>query len=1207
MSWLPNGPRFVFAPRDANFHRLSRRNENGQQGLVARIAVDPTDQSVVYTVLRPTSGGTGLLRGTGAGTATESWSSIVDGLQQANPSIDPSCVAVDPVTPSRIFMGSWNDGSVYVSTTSGDTWAPGVAIGARVRKLVIDPRTATDPSNTVLYAATDNGLYRSANSGATWTNVLAGDVWSFSASMPAGGPDAYYAGVLRSGLQTTADPTGTWTNLNNAAIGLPAYDPGGSGGENFSVVYADLCANAPTRVYVVLLDKDGNFGSLYTSGSPTTAWSQVTITGTPPGTAYGFYNFFGVYDFAFAVAPNSPGDGANDVMFFGGVGFVRSTDGGQTWQSPPDVLHADHHEFAFFPAMPAAGVIPTLYIGCDGGLATSDRYCDPAVDITSAPPDFDELDAYADTGVVQNYDHGAASVATYAYASHASFTALQYTAAQDTGIAGGVKTGVWRGLGDADATQIAVAPGSDGVKVWIDLGQYNSWPEYRVLFGTDQGNYGLPTSFVTSPSGALIAATSQFVVSPGEQCLLGMQSLDANAAPGSGNPIRNTVGVIDQTGSAQRISQDFTPSGVSALAVSSSGTDAGYCAAGNRVYTTASVAAATSATVWNEIATGRPIGIAVASLAVDPGGIPYALASYPVVSGATTTPLFSLSGGTWTAQPCSGVPAGLSLGKLLADPVNPAVLYVAAGARVYRLTSSGGTWTWTDVSDNLPGQPVYDMWIANAGTPASPRVLLRVAIPTRSVWELDVTSAPSAPPITLYLRDNFLDQGLFAQSPDGVPSPYAPSDPSKNAVHWICADIKVDAQQAPGGGATPFFQTDPEAGTIPISPIAFDCLTDASQSLPSTDAARVHVQVHNASNVPAQNVVVWAIYANASGHVPSLAASASMGNAFPFWSQFGVSGGAGTITPNLPADSPWQAIGPPRTLSGIDAAHPKVASWNWTVPVLATGDPGHYCIVAFVQSAANPITETAFDVDTIVPRNRTIGQKNLHIGPALMGGPGPHHGPGPHGAPSMSGLIEFNNPQPFTTEYDFLFDFRALPKELEARVQFGPMKTVMPHDRSIFGIAGEHRGTLVETTDLKHRERKSGKRRVIAIPKMVDRVYVAEPSSRLLVHGVEIPAFGAAHAFFTIVNRGTLPEGAEYRFTVKQSGQRAPAGGSVYVVRIAGNRPQPHRLVAPSHDYRLYLKHRTTLEEADPTSLPSWIRYEVNAQRLNTVKDAIEP
>src|SRR5205823_3721604 len=151
-------------------------------------------------------------------------------------------------------------------------------------------------------------------------------------------------------------------------------------------------------------------------------------------------------------------------------------------------------------------------------------------------------------------------------------------------------------------------------------------------------------------------------------------------------------------------------------------------------------------------------------------------------------------------------------------------------------------------------------------------------------------------------------------------------------------------------------------------------------------------------------VWVWAIYANAAGHVPALSASPSLGNAFAFWSQFHLTGGVASIVPALPADSPWTAVGPPIALSGIDAAHPGIASWSWTVPLLSTGDPGHFCMVAFVHSADDPMAETGMDVDTITPRNRLIAQKNLHIGAPLS------PGPASHGRPALHEYIEFHNP-----------------------------------------------------------------------------------------------------------------------------------------------------------------------------------------------------
>ncbi len=293
-----------------------------------------------------------------------------------------------------------------------------------------------------------------------------------------------------------------------------------------------------------------------------------------------------------------------------------------------------------------------------------------------------------------------------------------------------------------------------------------------------------------------------------------------------------------------------------------------------------------------------------------------------------------------------------------------------------------GAWDWQDISDGLPGQWIYDLWVGNIGSAAQPKVILRAAVPSRGIWEADVTAEAVDPSVALYLRDNLLDQGWLDRSPENLPNPYNPTNPGETVYHYQCADIKIDSQQRGAGAVADFFQTDPEGSTLPISHVLFDQLRDNSENLPGMDAALVHVQVHNRSRTSANNVHVWAIFCNASAGVPGLNVSPALNNTFAFWSQFNPA--TGQIIPNLPADSPWRSVGPPQTLSGIDAANPKVASWSWTVPTLASGDPGHYCMVAFVHSAASPINETSINVDEMTPRNRQVGQKNLHIGPPLV-------------------------------------------------------------------------------------------------------------------------------------------------------------------------------------------------------------------------------
>jgi len=342
----------------------------------------------------------------------------------------------------------------------------------------------------------------------------------------------------------------------------------------------------------------------------------------------------------------------------------------------------------------------------------------------------------------------------------------------------------------------------------------------------------------------------------------------------------------------------------------------------------------------------------------------------------------------------------------------------------------------------------------------------------------------------------------------------------------------VDAQQSGSGGN--FFQTDPEGSTTstsPISAIAFDCIKDNSANLPSNDMARVHVQVHNRSLTPANNVHVWAVYTPAAGKPQSLAANPP-NNHFDFWSQFPVSG---AITPNLPPNSPWHPIGPPITLNNIDAAHPKVASWNWTVPSLSNGQPAHVCIMAFVSSADNPLTESQFDVDAITSRNPLVGQKNLHIGPPIF-----------LFGPALNEYIEFNNPHPEPGIFDLVFDFRSLPKGLAVNLQFTALHTSLPLQRALTGVASSKRGTLVRSAEPADK----GRRR-IQLPRFSETIYLAERSAQVHVKGVHIPPFGREAAFLSIACEGKLPLGSEHYFMIEQKGPGAVVGGSTYVVRIA--------------------------------------------------------
>jgi len=1181
MTWFPIGPDFVDAPRDQARLRLSRRNELGRQAMVSAVAVDPSNPDIIYTIDSPVSGGGGVFRSADGG---RSWTSISDGLQVADPTFTPTCIAVHPQFGQYLYLGTLA-GNVHVSDSSGATWGPARNVAAnKVVQIVVDPRTAGTPATTVVYAGSwAGGVKRSPDNGSTWNPTpLTGWVASMAFSMPTAGTAHFYAAILSSGVYHTTDPTTAWNPISGT---LPANG-------TFYEVRLELCRNNPNRVYAWFATSGGQNVGLYTTGSGPTGWGQVTSPTLPsPGQ--------GTYSFALAAAPNSPGDGLTDILVFASVGLFRSTDAGRTWTQWGDWFHADQHAFAFSPVSPAAGTIPTTLVGCDGGLAGSTRFADPSFNFAGAPTQVNDGATYDTTsGVAQNLNHGKLTSGVRHYHADPAAAAIGYIGCQDTGISGHNTSLGWRGLADADGVAVATTPGSDGVKLWAQIGA-----PFSTSLLTDHGDFAPTGTSVQLPGGARVNSTSNHALTVDRKCVTGINALTSSTAaiPAgtqtvtpqsmqyitagtylividlptfrqelltvtsvtattftatfsnsySANPwievYNGFVAIIDQAGAVTQIGQPLGFEGPSSVAASSSDPTLFCCATRDgRVFSTSGVAPG-PATVWTQATVNAPAGATVSAVAISPTNTVYALLT-SLVAG-TTTPLHSISGTTWTAQPSSGLPAG-PYGPLVADPVTPNTLYAGAANGVYRLTLSAGTWTWTAMSPGLPGTPILDLWAGNIGTAAAPKVLLRATVGGRGVYETDITAGAIDPPARPYVRDHLLDQGWLTPSPDGVVNPYRPQD-GVSLYHYQCADIKVDAQQA---GTPRFFQTDPE-GTLPLSHVLFDELVDNSQNLPGTDAAMVHVQVHNRST-SVLNVNAWAIYCNASAGVPALNQSASMGNAFPFWLQFQA---GGAIVPNLPADSPWRSVGAPVPLSNLDVAHPQVASWSWTIPALATGDPGHYCMVVFLHSMANPVGEsTNYSVDSITPTNPQIGQKNLHIVtvPMLV-----------LKQAQLSEYVQFHNASGKERVTDLVFDMRSLPQQLHAWLRFSELETVEPLHKSLHGIevthdpdgGPAHREALLagveraeELHDLlqRHHEPVKG-REGLHIP-LARAVYRAKPRSLVAVRGVRLDSHGAAAAQLVLGATGELPPGREFHLQVQQVANGHVVGGSTYVIRTAG-------------------------------------------------------
>lgn len=236
-------------------------------------------------------------------------------------------VIVDPANSQRLYLAS-NRG-LFVSTDGGLNWTQGTAPAGDVQSLVLD---ATSPANArVLYAGVrGTGVVQSTNGGAAWTTILSATTTVVATNLGAGG----FTGISRVSV----------------ALAPPTSPPNAAG---IQVLYASMVG---TGVAFGAADAIGVFRSTDRGVTWTQRAGTAVLGGI--GTTYGGYCFH------LAVDPQSPGDGANDILYIGTLGQGRSTDAGATFVGLGD-SHADSHTWAF---SPQPGPRSVVYSGNDGGI-----------------------------------------------------------------------------------------------------------------------------------------------------------------------------------------------------------------------------------------------------------------------------------------------------------------------------------------------------------------------------------------------------------------------------------------------------------------------------------------------------------------------------------------------------------------------------------------------------------------------------------------------------------------------------------------------------------------------------------------------------------------------------------------------------------------------------------------------------------------------
>lgn len=320
---------------------LNRPTSTANIGRLNIIVQDPNNANTFYAGA-PAGG---IWKSTDAGLT---WTPLIDHL----PQIGVSAIAIDYNDSNTIYIGTGDDDAsdsftigIWKSTDGGTTWAETGINAANSPGEITDVYIHPTDSN-ILWASTSDGVMKTTDAGASWTNVRSGNFRDLK--VKPGDPTTLYA--------ATSDRF--FKSINSGDSFVPVFSglPTNSGRMVIDVTPAN-----PNYVYLVSADAGNGYQGVYRSTNSGDFFLQMDNTTDI------FESNQAWYDLALAVSDTNA-----DEIYVGVLNVWKSSNGGDSFTKLNNwfthdaaYTHADIHFLRFFNN--------ELYVGSDGGFFKSNN------------------------------------------------------------------------------------------------------------------------------------------------------------------------------------------------------------------------------------------------------------------------------------------------------------------------------------------------------------------------------------------------------------------------------------------------------------------------------------------------------------------------------------------------------------------------------------------------------------------------------------------------------------------------------------------------------------------------------------------------------------------------------------------------------------------------------------------------------------------